>query len=799
MFLSVRTRFILPLLIGLTLVGCGGKKNKNTAPAVSSSSSSSSSSSTSSSSSSSSSSGQSGPDTQGPNLNVIFPGVIGFTEGTSVTVRGKASDQTAIKSVTVNGVDATTTNNWADWQLKLEALKDGTNTLVVSAEDTLGQTSTQTLKLIKRDHMSAPQLTALDTAGNRLFIYDSSIKGIFVVDLSTGVRTVLSRNKTDDKILFQAPTSMVFDTAGNQLIVSDLEFVALSGTAVTSIGHLIAINTQTGERSEFTAGTLVDIKTSSVSLRNPQSMALDPATRTLYVLDNAAIYTGSTEQGSLLYEVAILKFPLDKEKPNPVLVSDNLTTEAEPFSNTSGIYFDSQLNRLIANTQIGETTNSLGVTVERWFGFIAIDITTGVRTAISGKSVDTEASYPFRIYYPGRFFVDNGFIYYYDRTPTPERFLKINTTTGERSEWFNNNAPDHKYDLRVIASLDYDPVSGSLFVLDDALDAVFKIETKNAFKRSPVASNGEVSESTQLNFSSATSLNWDQAQQRLLVTNPREGTINAFDLVNGNVSLFCNFGVQDPNLEKHTPIKSVLDTVGNRIVAIGGYLRVDGDFYTQSYRINSCDLKDGSTKNLANEDSATENLIRSPSGLALDLQKNIGYVFHTVVEVSDGYQTQRNSILEIDLSTGTRKEFAAFQTFDNPRGDITFDQASGKLIFTSLRNATLYTIDTSTKSIATLTNNVIDNTSVLKIPRLLFWDKSDLFTFDSTDKSVIRIMPDGKRKVLYSLNSAGPNPINQVSDLVLDSQNQRAFLIDQSIGMLAIQDLVSGESVYLAK
>ena len=52
---------------------------------------------------------------------------------------------------------------------------------------------------------------------------------------------------------------------------------------------------------------------------------------------------------------------------------------------------------------------------------------------------------------------------------------------------------------------------------------------------------------------------------------------------------------------------------------------------------------------------------------------------------------------------------------------------------------------------------------------------------------------------MYSINAAGPNPINQINGMAIDYANQRLFVTDQTTGTLALQDMISGESIYLDK
>ena len=55
-------------------------------------------------------------DTTAPTATIKFPGTVGLTEGDSVLVTGTASDASMITRVRLAGVDATTTDGFANWR-----------------------------------------------------------------------------------------------------------------------------------------------------------------------------------------------------------------------------------------------------------------------------------------------------------------------------------------------------------------------------------------------------------------------------------------------------------------------------------------------------------------------------------------------------------------------------------------------------------------------------------------------------------------------------------------------------------
>ena len=73
-------------------------------------------------------------DTSAPTAHISFPPPVSATEGGSVTLRGTTSDASEVTVVRVNGVDATSTDNFATWDATVD-LSPGLNTLTVETGD----------------------------------------------------------------------------------------------------------------------------------------------------------------------------------------------------------------------------------------------------------------------------------------------------------------------------------------------------------------------------------------------------------------------------------------------------------------------------------------------------------------------------------------------------------------------------------------------------------------------------------------------------------------------------------------
>lgn len=73
-------------------------------------------------------------DSTAPAASITFPTAVSATEGNSIIVRGTATDNSEITVVRVNGLDVTSSNNFATWQATVN-LAPGVNTLTVETGD----------------------------------------------------------------------------------------------------------------------------------------------------------------------------------------------------------------------------------------------------------------------------------------------------------------------------------------------------------------------------------------------------------------------------------------------------------------------------------------------------------------------------------------------------------------------------------------------------------------------------------------------------------------------------------------
>lgn len=155
-----------------------------------------------------------------PFAQIVFPASESISESDQITVRGIAASESTISSITVNGVEASTTDGYATWQAVLP-LAEGLNTLAVRASDEENDAFLTDVDFVRRQfQMSIGNDIVFDQVRNRFLVSDSGRGAIISVDSTTGqtsrfevVDSVSSSSLSFDQ------SSLALDTINSRLLV----------------------------------------------------------------------------------------------------------------------------------------------------------------------------------------------------------------------------------------------------------------------------------------------------------------------------------------------------------------------------------------------------------------------------------------------------------------------------------------------------------------------------------------------------------------------------------------------------
>jgi sugar lactone lactonase YvrE len=284
-----------------------------------------------------------------PTAAVVFPPTVSRTGGPTVTVRGTANDASGpLAAVRVNGVPATSTDGFANWQAVVP-LDPGTNTLTVEAEDSFlnVQPLAAGIEVHRNARVAKPWRMTLDTQNNRAFVIDLFAQAVIAVDLATGVRTWFADTAAPGQPREQSyPTGVALDTAHQRLLVLD-SFSA----------SLIAIDLQTRQRT-ILSSSLEPAEGGSSGLMN---MALDNAHNRALII---AYRRGSPAVLAVDLESGARTVFSDATRPNA----------ANQFSYPDGVALDAAHNRILVVDSGAQA-------------IIAVDLTTGARGILSSNTL----------------------------------------------------------------------------------------------------------------------------------------------------------------------------------------------------------------------------------------------------------------------------------------------------------------------------------------------------------------------------------------------------------------------------
>jgi hypothetical protein len=504
----------------------------------------------------------------------------------------------------------------------------------------------------------------------------------------------------------------------------------------------------------------------SVFLESSQGIAVDPTTNTAYVSDEAL----------------------------PGVYSINLATGTSTvFSATgfgAGPDFTSDLEGGIA---LDAPNGRLLVTDDGADSVIAVDLTTGDRTLVSGPNLGSGPSFG-TIYgiavdtAANRAFVADSGI---DGDGGVDGVVEVDLATGNRTVLSTGAELDTPRDV------DLDLANNRLLVVGTGADALTAVDLATG-DRTILSATGV---GMGLDFSSIRGVTLDAPNNRVFIAeagNNFEGVV-AVDLATGDRTKISG------NLPDADPVGDTLDagadfdsTRGIYVDAANDRLVVVDDQVTALVLVD-LDTGDRSLVSPRPPVGTGPGLV-DPLGLALDSEAGVLYV------ADDG----QAAILSIQLETGERAVLAdgttGGTTLDAPRG-LGLDLANNRLLVPDNGLDAIVGIDlTSGMGTSVSDDDSPDETSeTFSSPRgAVTVDSGGMFGYvaDTARDSVFRFdLATGER---FTLAEAGDAELEGVQTVLLDEANNRAVVTVASTGdddvldgLLAI-DLLTGERTTLA-
>jgi hypothetical protein len=533
---------------------------------------------------------------------VLFPPSHSFTESDSIVVSGTSRIGGVQGPLRVNGVVATTSNNFVDWNATVP-LDLGVNLLRVTARN--GRLL-RTLEVERGVPLRNPKAIAFDSQRNRVLVTDPWMSALIAIDLTSGERRVLSDATTpNDAMPFVVPIDVELDTTRDRAVVLDRD---------GEQGRLVAVDLTSGVRSALSA-----------MLDEPVDAAIDATTDRAFVLtgppisrvggDLRAVDLSSGVDSPVLpppigngpFSPRLVPCPdaigFDSNQGRVLVGSCNSVSGVDPA--TGSISFVASLSlplgaRMVSMTFDAQTDRGFGAVP--FFGVVAWDSTSLTsesvwnRATIAGLTFDaangrllatdnlvgsieafepasqtetTLASY----HVPDR---DNefGYIQYVDidetanralitavEPPADLRLIAVDLETGRRTLMSSNALADSGEPITSAAGFAFQAESNRTLLTDPAAARVLSIDATTGV-RSVLSENSAPAEEPLLAFPLDVAL--DRPHDRALVLNGGSAAVLTLDLTTGQRRVLSDASTPDDQTPLELPMSLALDSKRNR-------------------------------------------------------------------------------------------------------------------------------------------------------------------------------------------------------------------------------------------
>jgi len=368
---------------------------------------------------------------------IVYPQATLYSDGSAITVRGStAIEFGSINSVTVNGVNANSTDNFITWSVEVPLTTIGLNTLSVVATNNAGSTNSSAVEIdVIREQYTLERSRSIihDTANNRVLLVARpffSENAIMAVDLSSGAQTVLStEDQTTSGTSLRSPSSITVDAVRQRAFI-------ITG------GNIETINLATGDRALFSIASLPgDVAVSSIN-----SISFDNANDRLLMV--------------ALSEQEIIS--VDPITGVPTIIEDTVdTNEAINLTFIQSIRIDEANDRaLILNKG-------------QLLAIVSIDLNTGDRTILSDRNTPN-AKNLFGLSGSSSIAVDSANDIAYIADGNAGAIYKVDLATGARSIFLDRTSSNSLIEEPV--DLFYEESKNRLVVFDDGNNILLQVD-----------------------------------------------------------------------------------------------------------------------------------------------------------------------------------------------------------------------------------------------------------------------------------------------------------------------------------
>jgi len=210
-----------------------------------------------------------GSATDAPVVTILSPADQSSISARNIVVSGTATDSDGVASISIlptNGATyyPTSTDGFATWQVTID-LVTGSNVITVSSADSLNNQNPAAAEITVFNLLTVleqPRAIESDLANLRLLVADKSHRALIAIDFATGLTDVLSDENTPDATnLFSDPAKLVVNSTGTTAWLLDRDY-----------SDIVQVDLTTGLRTLLTDTVET---TSPISLSQATDLVLD--------------------------------------------------------------------------------------------------------------------------------------------------------------------------------------------------------------------------------------------------------------------------------------------------------------------------------------------------------------------------------------------------------------------------------------------------------------------------------------------------------------------------------------------
>lgn len=464
-------------------------------------------------------------DTTAPTGTITFPAGNASTEKDSISVSAIASDDDIVESVELNGISASFDSATNTWSAQVP-LSPGLNELVMTITDAAGNVASKadSTWLDNQPPLDGPDGIAIDGKKDIAYISDDTFERIYAVDLSTGLRTIVTGGDKGAGPQIRSPGKIATSGDGALLYISDALDDRIYRVSIANGKRDVISDSEKGNGPVFVLpGALLlseDEKTLYVSDgANDRVLAVDVATGNRKLVSGGGVGTGPAlhdpqgmawaPQGDGFYlvnEDAI--FFVELLSGNRSVVSSGSVGVGPEFREPRSVVLAPSEKQLI---------------VAGWYEIFSVNIASGDRTVIADDA--TGDGLVIGLYIDVA--VDRlGRVLAVDASHSA--ITAINTQTGTRSI-LSGKFGSFGNGWKLPVALDYSDKENALIVADPYLEQVIKVSFES-HSSSVIVESAPTDAPEKVNFSY---LALDESNNKVYVGQNLYSKIVEFDLNNG--------------------------------------------------------------------------------------------------------------------------------------------------------------------------------------------------------------------------------------------------------------------------